>query len=58
MTLPAEELAQLIAKRLEAEGLLTPEDATRTTPKIRDGKMLPEDWRLAVEKTTRVEIDS
>ena len=57
MNTPSEELAQKIVERLVAEHLLMPEDTVKLLPKLAEGKMRPEDWRLAVEKaiTKRME---
>jgi hypothetical protein len=52
MKTPPEELAQKIVRRLVAEQLLTNEDAVKLLPKLAQGKMRPEDWRLGVEKAT------
>ncbi len=49
MSTPSERLTTQIVDRLVAEGLVTTEDAPRLLPRIEEGNMRPEDWRLAVE---------
>ncbi len=49
METPSQTLAQRIAQRLVAAGLLTEEAAKRLTPKLAEGKLRAEDWRLPIE---------
>lgn len=50
MTSPTQQLAERIVQRLLADGLMTPGDAARLQAKLIDGKLKPEDWRVALEK--------
>lgn len=47
---PSQVLAERVVQRLIAEGLLAPGDATRIQTRLVDGKLKPEDWRVAIEK--------
>jgi hypothetical protein len=49
MNTPAQTLAVKITERLVREGLITADAAKAMTPKLADGKLRPEDWRLPVE---------
>ncbi len=51
MSTPSMELAKKIFSRLVAEKLVTDDDAKKMTTTLADGKVRPEDWRLAIEKT-------
>jgi len=52
----SEELIEVIAPLLEAEGLLLPEDIARYKSKIAAGTMKAEDWFLAAEKAATKEV--
>lgn len=52
MSTPSIELAKQIFLRLVAEKLITHDDAKKMETKLADGKVRPEDWRLAIEKAT------
>jgi hypothetical protein len=49
MGTPSTQLATLIVERLIKEGLLREGDRKATLPKLADGELKQEDWRLAVE---------
>jgi hypothetical protein len=55
MNSPSQTLAERIAKRLVEASLLTPEAAKRLTPKLAEGKLTSEDWRLPIELGTKKE---
>ncbi|GEM_PF-1484808 len=46
---PSEQLAAKIADRLVKEGLLPPDAATRLKPKLAQGTVTQDDWRLPIE---------
>ncbi len=50
MSTPSQELWKKILARLTAESLLTDDDAKKLAAKMAEGKLRPEDWRLAIEK--------
>jgi len=50
MDVPSQELAKRVLERLVAEKLLRPDDAQKLLPKLAEGQLRPEDWRLALEK--------
>lgn len=50
MSTPCQELAKIILARLTAEKLVTDDDAKKLSTKMADGKLRPEDWKLAIEK--------
>lgn len=52
MKSPSERLAELIAKKLVAENLVSEDECKKLLPKITAAKMRAEDWRLAIEKGT------
>lgn len=52
MSTPSHDLAKKILERLIAEKLVTDDDAKKLVTKLSDGKVRPEDWRLAIEKAT------
>lgn len=58
MQTPSENLASKIAERLVKEGLLTEKSAKAILPKLADGKLSSEDWRLAVELAATKEEES
>lgn len=49
MDIPSAQLAAKIIDRLTDEKLLTPDDRKKLLTKLADGKLRPEDWRLALE---------
>lgn len=55
MNTPSEDLAKRILEQLLAENLITLEDAGHLLPKLAEGKMRPEDWKLALEKAIEKE---
>lgn len=57
METPSLKLAKLIIKRLVDERLLTEQDGERILPKLADGKLRPEDWRLPVELGDRKDTE-
>ena len=52
MSSPSQNLAQIIIEKLIAENLILAEDEKRLLPKLAEGKLRTEDWRLAIEKAT------
>lgn len=44
-------LATIAVERLMQEKLLTDSEAMKLLPKLADGTMRPEDWRLALENS-------
>ena len=46
---PAQLLARQIVERLVAEGLLSAREAAKLQPKLAEGKLQAEDWRLSIE---------
>ncbi len=55
MDTPSEALAAKITERLVREGLITAEAAKRLRPKLVEGTLQPEDWRLAIELADKKE---
>lgn len=49
MDTPSAQLAAKIVERLIEERLLTADDQKKLLSKLGDGKIKPEDWRLAIE---------
>jgi hypothetical protein len=49
MDTPSQALAAKITERLVREGLITAEAAKRLQPKLAEGNLRPEDWRLPIE---------
>jgi hypothetical protein len=49
MSSPSEKLAHRIVDRLIGEKLLSKQEAKKLLPKLAEGKLRPEDWRLAIE---------
>ena len=49
MDTPSKQLAEKIMERLIADGLMMSDDRKRLLTKLADGKLKPEDWRLAIE---------
>lgn len=52
MSSTSEELARRIVERLIAEGLIDAKDSDRLRPKLGEGKLQSEDWRLLIEKAS------
>lgn len=51
MDTPSKQVAASIIERLITEGLLSPGDAKKLLAQLAEGKLKPDDWRLAVELT-------
>lgn len=49
MDTPSQTLAARIAERLVREGLITAEAAKKIQPKLAEGRLRAEDWRLPIE---------
>lgn len=49
METPSARLAEKIVERLVKEKLLNFREAKKLLPKFAEGKLRPEDWRLAIE---------
>lgn len=49
MDTPSERLAKQITARLVQEGLLSGDDANAMRPKLAEGSLKGEDWRLPIE---------
>lgn len=49
MDTPSRKLAEKIVERLIQEKLLTKQDGKKILPKLAEGKLRPEDWRLPLE---------
>jgi hypothetical protein len=49
MNSPSEKLAERILDKLVQEKLLSKQEARKLLPKLPEGKLRPEDWRLAIE---------
>ena len=52
MSSPSETLAAKIIEKLIEEKLLSRPEARKILPKLADGKLRPEDWRLSIEIST------
>lgn len=48
-TTPSEQLAEIILKRLTTDNLISSRSAEKLLPLLAEGKLQPDDWRLAVE---------
>ena len=55
MDTPSQALAAKISERLVREGLITADAAKRIQPKLAEGKLRPEDWRLPIELAEKKE---
>lgn len=55
MDTPSQALATEIAERLVREGLITADAAKKLQPKLADGKLRAEDWRLLIELAEKKE---
>ncbi len=55
MDTPSQALAAKITERLVREGLVTAEAAKKIQPKLADGKLRAEDWRLPIELAEKKE---
>jgi len=53
MDTPSQTLAAKILSRLVHEGLISAPEAKQLQPKLADGKIRPEDWRLPLELGNR-----
>ena len=49
MSSPSEKLAEKIIEKLIHEKLLSKQEAKKILPKLAEGKLRPEDWRLSIE---------
>jgi hypothetical protein len=49
MDTPSQALAAKITERLVQEGLIAADAAKRMQPKLAEGKLRAEDWRLPIE---------
>ena len=49
MSTPSEKLAEKIVERLIQEKLLTKQEGKKILPKMAEGTLRPEDWRLPIE---------
>ncbi len=58
MKTPSQTLAEKIIERLIREGLLTAEAAKTMLPKLTEGKLRAEDWRLPIELAVEMEPKS
>ena len=52
MNSPSQRLADRILKKLLHEKLLSEPEAKKLLPKLADGKLRSQDWRLAIELST------
>jgi len=52
MSSPSETLAAKIIEKLIQEKLLSKQEAKKILPKLADGKLRAEDWRLSIEIST------
>ena len=55
MDTPSQALAAKITDRLVQEGLITADAAKRIQPKLAEGKLRAEDWRLPIELVKKKE---
>ena len=55
MDTPSQALAAKITERLLREGLITAASAKKIQPKLADGKLQVEDWRLLIELAEKKE---
>lgn len=55
METPSQTLAATIIERLIREGVITAEAAKAIQPKLAEGKLRGEDWRLPIELGVRKE---
>lgn len=49
MDTPSDKLACKIVERLVRENLVTEQEGKKILPKLAQGKLLAEDWQLAIE---------
>lgn len=56
MDTPSEQLAATVMERLIKEKLLSSDDRKKLLTKLGDGKLRPEDWRLAIELAAGKEV--
>jgi hypothetical protein len=55
MDTPSQALAAKITERLVREGLIAADAARRMQPKLAEGKLRVEDWRLPIELAKKKE---
>ena len=55
MESPSQNLAEKLAARLVAEGLLTPERGKRIEDRLPSGGVKAEDWKLEIELSSKDE---
>ena len=55
MNTPSQALAEKITERLVREGLITAEAAKKIQPKLAEGRLQVEDWRLPIELADKKE---
>ena len=55
MDTPSQALAAKITERLVREGLITADAAKKIQPKLAEGKLRAEDWRLPIELVKKKE---
>lgn len=55
MDTPSQVLATKITERLVREGLITADAAKKLQPKLAEGKLRAEDWRLPIELAKKKE---
>lgn len=55
MDTPSQVLATKITERLVREGLITADAAKKLQPKLAEGKLRAEDWRLPIELAEKKE---
>jgi hypothetical protein len=55
MDTPSQALAAKIIERLVREGLIAADAAKRIQPKLAEGKLRAEDWRLPIELVKKKE---
>ncbi len=58
METPSQLLAEKIMERLIREGLLTAQAAKTMQPKLAEGKLRAEDWRLPIELAAKKKTKS
>lgn len=58
MEKPGELLAAKIVERLAKEKLISPASAKKMLPKLADGHLRAEDWRLPIELGTEKKLKS
>ena len=56
MDTPSQSLAAKITERLVREGLITADAAKKIQPRLAEGKLRVEDWRLPIELAGKKEV--